>query len=127
MATLDKDQVLADFIAAYNAKNGKEPQIEQKGSWYAIDGGKSVRLADIVDMTAELKGGAGEAKATPAKKAAAPKAEPKAAPKKAAAPKAAPAKKAVTQVSAGSGLLPKAFWEDVLEGRDHHCRRPRGF
>ncbi|EKE70933.1 hypothetical protein [Gallaecimonas xiamenensis] len=119
MATLDKDQVLADFTAAYHAKNGKNPEIEQKGSWYAIDGGKSVRLADIADMTAELTGGA-----------AAPKAEPKKAPAKA-APKAAakaPAKASKPKVTASNGgLLPKAYWEDLLEQRNHHCRRPRGF
>ncbi|MED5525817.1 MAG: hypothetical protein VX447_13830 [Pseudomonadota bacterium] len=115
MATLDKDQVLADFTAAYNAKHGKDPEIEQKGSWYAIDGGKSVRLADIVDMTAELAG------AAPAAAKAAP-----AAPKKAAVKPAAKASK--PKASAGNGgLLPKAYWEDLLEQRDHHCRRPRGF
>ena len=117
MATLDKEKVLAAFSAAYEAKHGKAPEVEQKGSWYAIDGGKSVRLADLDAMTQELTGDAPAAK--PAAKKAAPKA----------AAKTAPAKKpAAAKVSAGNGgLSPAAFWEDQLEQRDHHCRRPRGF
>ncbi|WP_341501240.1 hypothetical protein [Gallaecimonas sp. GXIMD4217] len=112
MAKLDKEEVLSAFSAAYQAQHGKAPQIDQKGSWYSVDGGKSLRLADIAAMTEELQGGA-------------PKAEPAKAEKpKAAAPKKAPAKKAK---SSNGGLLPRDFWEDLLEGKDHHCRRPRGF
>ncbi|WP_115719025.1 hypothetical protein [Gallaecimonas mangrovi] len=121
MATLDKDQVLAEFTAAYNAKNGKDPEIEQKGSWYAVDGGKSLRLADIAALTAELSGAKA---AAPAEKAAAPKAAPK---KEAAKPVAKKASKPKAAASSNGGMYPKAFWEDALEQREHHCRRPRGF
>ncbi len=109
MAKLDKDEVLSAFSAAYQAQNGKAPQIEQKGSWYSVDGGKSLRLADLAELTAQMQGGNAQAPAEVPQKAPAKKASPKKA------------------QSRSGGLLPKEFWEDRLEGNDHHCRRPRGF
>lgn len=127
MSKLDKDQVLSDFTEAYTKVNGKEPQIEAKSGWYSIDGGKNIRLAAIVDMTAELAGGAAPAakeekpaaKAQPAKKAA-PKA------KKAPTAKAEP-KSAFTLVKKGDGEKPANFWLTYLESLGHDCRAPHGF
>ena len=82
MSKLDKDKVIADFTAAYEKANGKSPDIEAKGGWYSVDGGKNMRLAQLKEMGDSFSG----AGASPAKKekTAAPK---KAAPKKTAAKK----------------------------------------
>ena len=133
MSKLDKDEVIANFTAAYQAANGKEPQVEAKGGWYSVDGGKNVRLAALVDMTAELSGGAApaapaeeapavETQAAPAKKAA-PK---KAAPKKAKAAPAAAASNGPTVVSAGEGMKPGDFWKSRLESSGQKCTLPSG-
>jgi hypothetical protein len=50
MSKLDKDSVLAKFTAAYEAANGKVPEIEAKGGWYSVDGGKNIRLAQLDEM-----------------------------------------------------------------------------
>ena len=130
MSKLDKDQVIAKFTEAYKAANGKEPQIEAKGGWYSVDGGKNMRLAALEEMAGELAGGAAPAEkpakaekkaekpAKAAKKADAPaKAE-----KKAAAPKKKPAakKKAKTE-----GFSVKAWWADQVEARNPGSRAPR--
>ncbi|MCL6415894.1 hypothetical protein MIB92_09535 [Aestuariirhabdus sp. Z084] len=116
MSKLDKEQVLADFSAAFEKANGKAPVVDQKGSWYSVDGGKSVRLADLVDMTAELSGGAAPAKPEAAPKAAAEKKAPAA--KKTAKPKA----KTKTTSTSG-GMTPKELWKQKLAARD---TLPRG-
>lgn len=54
MSKLDKDDVLAKFTEAYKAVNGKEPQIEAKSGWYSVDGGKNIRLAQLVEMAEEM-------------------------------------------------------------------------
>lgn len=153
MSKLDKEQVLADFSKAYEKANGKAPTIEQKGSWYNVDGGKSIRLADFVTLTEELQQGKTEtqtkskkeekpkkaatakaddkkapAKKAPAKKADAPKkAEPKKATVKKAAPKKAAAKEKKPKVqSSGTGLLPKDAWLQYLSEQNEDCRAPRG-
>jgi hypothetical protein len=122
MSKLDKDQVVADFTAAYKAVNGKEPQIEAKGGWYSIDGGKNVRLAAIVDLTAELSGGSSEAKVEEKPAKAAPK---KAAKKAVAAPK----EKSLgyTVVKKGDGYGPANFWLDYLASLGSDSRTPHGF
>ncbi|MBU2916533.1 hypothetical protein KO505_00990 [Psychrosphaera sp. F3M07] len=125
MSTLDKDQVLSDFTEAYKKVNKKEPQIEAKGGWYSIDGGKNVRLAALVDLTAELSGST----AAPAK-AAAPAKEKAPAKKKAAAKKAAPVavtSTGYTVVKQGDGYNPANFWLDYLSTLGMDCRTPHGF
>ncbi len=127
MSNLDKEQVLSDFTAAYKAAHGKEPQIEAKSGWFSVDGGKNVRLAALVDMTAELSGGAPvQAPAEEQEKPAAKKAAPKA--KKTAA-KAAPVEKSVgyTVVKKGDGFGPANFWLDYLSTLGTDCRTPHGF
>ncbi|MBU1308221.1 hypothetical protein MN202_18610 [Rheinheimera muenzenbergensis] len=52
MSKLDKDQVVADFTAAYTAAFGKAPQLEQKPGWFSVDGGKNIRLAELAELGA---------------------------------------------------------------------------
>ena len=117
-----------------------EPQIEAKGGWYSIDGGKNVRLATLVDLTAEVSGSAAPAKAAkaPAKEKAPAKAATKApaaakekapAKKKTVAKKAAPAVAAAsfTVVKKGDGFNPANFWLEYLASLDMDCRTPHGF
>ena len=54
MSKLDKDQVIADFTAAYQQAHGKKPHIEAAGGWFSVDGGKNVRLAQLAEAAAEL-------------------------------------------------------------------------
>lgn len=124
MSNLDKDQVLSDFTAAYKAANGKEPQIEAKSGWFSVDGGKNMRLAALVEMTAELAGGAPAEAPVKEEKPAAKKAAPKA--KKAAAK---PVEKSVGYkvVKKGDGFTPANFWLDYLSTLDSDCRTPHGF
>ncbi|TMP01986.1 hypothetical protein CWC11_20300, partial [Pseudoalteromonas sp. S3178] len=71
MSKLDKTEVLSAFEAAYEAANGKKPEITTKPGWYSIDGGKNLRLADVAELTEELSSGKTTPKAAekaPAKK-----------------------------------------------------------
>ncbi|MBY5920475.1 hypothetical protein [Ferrimonas balearica] len=117
MSKLIKEEVIAQFTAAYLAKHGKAPQIEQKGSWFKVDDGKSVRLGELAEMAAELAGdapvAAPEAKAAPVKKTAKPKAAP------------AKAQKAKVKASGDKGgLSPKDAWaKNLAKG----SKMPRGF
>ena len=70
MSKLDKTEVLNAFEAAYEAANGKKPEITTKPGWYSIDGGKNLRLADVAALTEELTSGkTAEPKAEEAPKA----------------------------------------------------------
>ncbi|WP_414827550.1 hypothetical protein [Alteromonas sp. H39] len=109
MSKLDKDKVIADFTAAYEKANGKSPDIEAKGGWYSVDGGKNMRLAQLKEMGDNF-GGADSAPAEKAKKTT-PK---KAAPKKAAAKKAS-----------GKGFSVKAFWSDQIKDENSGAILPR--
>lgn len=124
MSNLDKDQVLSDFTAAYKAANGKEPQIEAKSGWFSVDGGKNMRLAALVEMTAELAGGTAAEAPVKEEKPAAKKAAPKA--KKA---DAKPVEKSAgfKVVKKGDGFTPANFWLDYLSTLDSDCRTPHGF
>lgn len=113
MSKLDKDQTIEQFTLAYTAANGKAPEIEAKGGWYSVDGGKNIRLAAIAEMTAELTG---SASITPAS---APTATPAAKAKKPAA-----AKKTKTAKS-GNGFSVKNFWQETVLAPLHNARPPR--
>lgn len=119
MSKLDKEQVIADFTAAYKAANGKEPSIEAKGGWFSVDGGKNMRLAALEEMTAELGGSSASA----SKEEKPTTAEPKAA-KKPAAKKPA-AKKAAAKPKKASGFSVKAFWSEQLKANDPAAKLPR--
>lgn len=116
MTKLDKDQVVADFTAAYKAAFGKAPQLEQKPGWFSVDGGKNIRLAELAELGASYS----SAKAKPAaeKKAAAPKAAVKPAEKPAAKPAKTSKKKA-----AGNGQSAAAVWTQRIGTAQ---RPPRG-
>ncbi len=104
MSKLDKDKVIADFTAAYEKANGKAPEIEAKGGWYSVDGGKNMRLAQLKEMGDNL-GGDNKATAKPEKKAA---------PKKSAAKK-----------SSNSGFSVKSFWADKITDENDGAILPR--
>ncbi|RUO79258.1 hypothetical protein [Pseudidiomarina taiwanensis] len=119
MSKLDKEQVVADFTAAYQQAHGKQPKIEAKSGWYSVDGGKNMRLAQLAEEAEALKGAAKPAKA--AAKADAPKP---------AAEKKAPAKKAAAKKStakSGGGLTAKELWQKKLEEHATLSRLPRGY
>ena len=113
MSKLDKDQTIEQFTLAYTAANGKAPEIEAKGGWYSVDGGKNIRLAVIAEMTAELTGSASSAPAS------APTATPAVKAKKPAA-----AKKTKTAKS-GNGFSVKNFWQETVLAPLHNARPPR--
>ncbi len=109
MSKLDKDQVVADFTAAYTAAFGKAPQLEQKPGWFSVDGGKNIRLAELAELGASYssaKPQAAVAKATTAKNIAKP---------------AAKAAKTVKSNSNG-GKSAAALWAE----RTGAQRQPRG-
>jgi hypothetical protein len=109
MSNLDKDQVVADFTAAYQAAFGKAPILTQKPGWFSVDGGKNIRLAEL----AELGAGYSAAKAKPA-----------AVKKAAVAAPAQPATKASkTKTSSNNGQSAAAQWYGRLDDKQ---RQPRG-
>lgn len=109
MSKLDKDQVIADFTAAYTAAFGKAPQLEQKPGWFSVDGGKNIRLAELAELAASYAG---------VKPQTAPV---KAAPPKSSAKPAAKAAKPAKNTSAG-GKSAAAIWAE----RTGSQRQPRG-
>ncbi|MDX1677279.1 hypothetical protein [Arsukibacterium sp.] len=126
MTKLDKDQVIADFTAAYKAKFGKAPELEQKPGWFSVDGGKNIRLAELAELAASYSTG-GKAKAEkPAKAEQKP-----AKPANDAKPAAKPAAKAAAKSKAkGENPLKTtpgaaaAFWAQKIN--DSKQRLPRG-
>ncbi|QTH71363.1 hypothetical protein [Pseudoalteromonas xiamenensis] len=120
MSKLDKTEVLSAFEAAYEAKNGKKPDIVAKSGWFSVDGGKNIRLAEVAALTEELTSGsapAAEKKAAPAKKTkTTKKAEAKSA-----------KKGSFTVIKANEdGDKAEELWIAILARKDHDCRLPRG-
>jgi len=125
MSKLDKAQVLEDFDKAYQAANGKQPEVVAKAGWYSVDGGKNMRLADLAALTEELSSGtapaAPEKAAKPAKKAAAKPA------KKAAVKTVEIKDKGMVIVKNNEdGYTAEEFWIVYLAELDHDCRLPQG-
>ncbi|KFZ29843.1 hypothetical protein IDAT_01750 [Pseudidiomarina atlantica] len=116
MSKLDKDQVIADFTAAYEKAHGKKPTIEASNGWYSVDGGKNMRLAQLAEETKALAGAKAEAK---------PAAKTKAAEKPAA--KKPAAKKAAAKKSTSGGLTARELWRKKLEDDATLSRLPRGY
>lgn len=106
MSKLDKEQVIAQFIEAYKAAHGKAPQIEAKGGWYSVDGGKNLRLAQLEEMIAELGGAPAPKTKAKANTGSTSKARPAAAPK-------------------SSGFSVKAYWAEQLAEKGQVGRQPR--
>ncbi len=127
MSNLTKEEVISALEAALTKAQGKTVTIEQKGSWYKIDGGKSLRFGDLEAMLAEHSDAApAEKKAPVAKKESAAKKAPaaKKEPAKAAPKKAAPAKSKPAAKSTSGGMTPKELWRAKLAGKG---QLPRGF
>ncbi|MDP4535377.1 hypothetical protein Q3O60_04140 [Alkalimonas collagenimarina] len=134
MSKLDKEQVIAEFTAAYKTAFGKEPQLEQKPGWFSVDGGKNIRLAELAELAQSYAGSKAAAKpkkaeAKKADKPAVAKAESKPATSPKTAPKAAkkPAAKKAKPVPAASRPLhqqpaAQSWAEQVGTGQ----RMPRG-
>ncbi|KIO35033.1 hypothetical protein [Shewanella sp. cp20] len=119
MSKLTKEEVISALESALSKAQGKSVTIEQKGSWYKIDGGKSLRFSDLEAMLAE------QGEQAPAAKAPAKAEKAKAAPKKAAPAKAAkPKAEAKTNKSTSGGMTPKELWRAKLAGKG---QLPRGF
>jgi hypothetical protein len=116
MSKLDKDSVIEKFTNAYTASNGKAPEIEAKGGWYSVDGGKNVRLAQLDEMADEMTNASS---APVAKKAAKEEAAP--ATEKPAAKKAAPAKKS----KKASAFSVKDFYIQQIQSANPGSRAPR--
>ncbi|QQX82152.1 hypothetical protein JK628_10265 [Shewanella sp. KX20019] len=113
MSKLTKEEVISTLEAKLAKQEGQAVKIEQKGSWYKIDGGKSLRFSDLEAMLAESGSESAPVEAKAEKKAAVKPAAKKAAPKKA------------TKVAAkNGGKTPKELWRDKLAGKG---QLPRGF
>jgi hypothetical protein len=125
MSKLDKAQVLEDFDKAYQAANGKQPEVVAKAGWYSVDGGKNMRLADLAALTEELS--SGTAPAAP-KKAAKPAKKAAAKPAKKAAVKTVETKdKGMVIVKNNEdGYTAEEFWIVYLAEKEHDCRLPQG-
>ncbi|MCK8045540.1 hypothetical protein MSG37_11670 [Shewanella sp. 1CM18E] len=117
MSKLTKEEVISTLEAALTARDGQAVKIEQKGSWYKIDGGKSLRFSDLEAMLAEVGGANAPVEAKTEKKAAAKPAA-----------KKTPAKKAVKTAdkpaAKNGGKTPKELWREKLAGKG---QLPRGF
>lgn len=123
MSKLTKEEVISALESALASKQGSAVTIEQKGSWYKIDGGKSLRFSELETMLAELNGGTAaaevvEPKTKPAAKTAKPKAEVKKVPAKKVSTKA------VKAANSQGGKTPKELWREKLAGKG---QLPRGF
>nr|WP_136252424.1 hypothetical protein [Ningiella ruwaisensis] len=116
MSKLDKDSVLEKFTKAYEAANGKAPNIEAKGGWYSVDGDKNVRLAQLDEMADELSKGAGKS----GKKAEAPEAK---ADKKPSEKKAV--KKKATAKKPASAFSVKDFYTQQIMEANPGSKAPR--
>ncbi|MCT8986761.1 hypothetical protein [Shewanella phaeophyticola] len=112
MTTLTKEEVISQLQMALETQSGKAVSIEQAGSWYKIDGGKSVRFSELETMHGEL------CAASPASSA---KAVVKAQVKPA---KMQPSKKAT---ATSDGLTPKQLWRQKLANTAGSQTLPRGF
>ncbi|GIU46990.1 hypothetical protein TUM4438_24540 [Shewanella sairae] len=117
MSKLTKEEVISTLEAALTQRDGQAVKIEQKGSWYKIDGGKSLRFSDLEAMLAEVGGETAPVEAKTEKKAVAAKPTAKKAPAKKAAPVA---KSSGNQ----AGKTPKELWREKLAGKG---QLPRGF
>ncbi|UAL41975.1 hypothetical protein K8B83_13905 [Shewanella inventionis] len=115
MTTLTKEEVISQLQMALEKQSGNTVSIEQAGSWYKIDGGKSVRFSELETMHSELCATNTEIKATNAKPAVKAQAKPA---------KKQPSKKTTTT---SGGLTPKELWRQKLENTAGNQTLPRGF
>ncbi|WP_299494340.1 hypothetical protein [uncultured Shewanella sp.] len=116
MSKLTKEEVISQLEGFLTSQQGKTVSIEQKGSWYKIDGGKSLRFSELESMFAEFNTETGTQKAdTPTT---VQTSSPTAA-------KVKTVKVAHTQTTTKtSGQTPKELWRQKLAGQG---QLPRGF
>lgn len=118
MTTLTKDEVISSLKAVLEKQTGKAVSIEQSGSWYKIDGGKSVRFSELEAKLAQLSDAAGTevtVDSTPAKTKKPAKAEGEA------------TKTATSENTQSVGLTPKQLWRAKLAQASGKQTLPRGF
>ncbi|MCH1924920.1 hypothetical protein L9G74_09305 [Shewanella sp. C32] len=116
MTKLTKEDVISQLEAALSKREGKAISIEQSGSWYKIDGEKSVRFAELEQMLAELD----------APEATAPQSATKAKPAKAPVAKAQTAAPTAAAKGNAQGKTPKQLWREKLAQQAGNTL-PRGF
>ena len=111
MTTLTKEEVISQLQLALEKQSGKAVSIEQAGSWYKIDDGKSVRFSELESMHTQYCPTQVVAEA------------------KTMAPTKAPVKKQPSKKAKTSsgGLTPKQLWRLKLENTAGHQTLPRGF
>ncbi|MBQ4890976.1 hypothetical protein A9267_03585 [Shewanella sp. UCD-FRSSP16_17] len=120
MSNLTKEALIAELKAALEKQTSKTVEIEQKGSWYKIDGGKSLRFSDLEKMHLEVTQGQTEAPVAEkvvAKKPAA---------KKAVAAKTEAKKPTAKKADTSGGKTPKELWREKLANAGKNTL-PRGF
>ncbi|ABE55356.1 conserved hypothetical protein [Shewanella denitrificans OS217] len=119
MSNLTKEEVIAQLQLALEKQSSEKIEIVQKGSWYKINEGKSLRFSDLEQMLADVTSGR-EVQA-PAKKTTTTK------PAKPATTSAskAPTKQPVASTKA-AGLTPKQVWREKLANAGGQTL-PRGF
>ncbi|MCW8108527.1 hypothetical protein OPS25_08465 [Alteromonas ponticola] len=125
MSDLDKDKVIADFTKNFKKAEGKEPEIEAKGGWYSVNGGKNMRLAQLQEWSDELAGGKkAETDSSPAKtKTSTPKSESKKSKTKQKTTKKSSSKK--KSAAKKGDFSVKAFWAEKTEQENPGSRPPR--
>jgi hypothetical protein len=125
MSNLTKEEVIAQLQLALEKQSSEKIEIVQKGSWYKINEGKSLRFSDLEQMLADVNSGS-EVQA-PAQKTTAAKTKPaKAA---TSASKTATKKPAASNIHASTksaGLTPKQVWREKLANAGGQTL-PRGF
>ncbi|MFC3095529.1 hypothetical protein DRW07_08575 [Alteromonas sediminis] len=111
MSKLDKEQVIAAFTEAYTKANGKAPQIEAKGGWFSVDGGKNMRLAQLDEMAKTLSADKATADTNS---------------KEASKPKAKPATKAkAKKTKSDTGFSVKQYWAEQIKSDNAGAILPR--
>lgn len=113
MSKLTKEEVISQLEGFLSSQQGQKVSIEQKGSWYKIDGGKSLRFSELESMFAEFN----TENTTEKAENSAPIVE-----KAQTAPKTI--KVAKTQTTKAVGQTPKELWRQKLAGQG---QLPRGF
>ncbi|MCL1077231.1 hypothetical protein D5R81_04140 [Parashewanella spongiae] len=119
MSKLTKEETISALEAAILNHEGRKVAIEQKGSWYKIDGGKSLRFGELESMLESFNSGSSSdsVKTKPVAEA-----KPK--------NKTAPIVQKMTSKKTKStivGKLPKELWLERLTTIGGTFTLPRGF
>jgi hypothetical protein len=123
MTNMTKEEVIGALEVALLQKEGRAIKIEQKGSWYKIEDGKSLRFSELEAMLASLSTAVISTAKSPVtqKKVEADKTV-----TEAKTIKPAQAAPAVKQGNNG-GKTPKQLWREKLTSQKGKYTLPRGF